>query len=156
MPSRCPECGLALDPANPRSVCDLRTRRRRSELMSALAAGIAAGGLLGFGWWFGLMQHNTWLPILNPAGPLVCLVAAPAILLARLRRVRPAIAYALGSTTFVLWATLAIAVGQLLKGVPLAGLEIDLRSTLLMGVPATVLTIAIGIGIGGALRLLLR
>ena len=62
IPSRCPECGVALDPANPRSVCDLRNRRDRVELMMALAAGIVVGGLLGFGWWFGLMKHNQWAP----------------------------------------------------------------------------------------------
>lgn len=156
VPSRCPECGLALDPSDPRTVCDLRTRRRRRELLAALAYGIMAGGLLGFGWWFGLVQHNRWLPILNVVAPLVCLGAVPAVLLARLRYARTAIAYALGSMSFVFSATLAIAVDQLLNGVPLAGLSIDFRGTLLVGVPAVALAIAMGIGAGGMLRLVLR
>ena len=86
IPSRCPECGVALDPANPRSVCDLRNRRHRVELMMALAAGIVVGGLLAFGGWFGLMKHNRWLPILNLLVPIVGLAAGPAVLCARLSR----------------------------------------------------------------------
>ena len=65
--------------------------------MMALAAGIVVGGLLAFGGWFGLMKHNRWLPILNLLIPIVCLAAVPAVLCARLARVRLAIAYAIGS-----------------------------------------------------------
>lgn len=157
MPSRCPECGLALDPANPRSVCDLRGRRHRVELMVALAAGVAAGGLLAFGWWFGLLKHNQqWIPILNWVVPIVGLAAVPAVLCARLPRVRLAIAYAIGSWSFVGWSLLAIAIDQLWRGVPISGLEIDIRGTLLVGAPVVALLIAIGLGIGGLLRVMLR
>ena len=69
--------------------------------MMALAAGIVVGGLLGFGWWFGLMKHNRGLPILNLLVPIVCLAAVPAVLCARLPRVRLAIAYAIGSWSFL-------------------------------------------------------
>jgi hypothetical protein len=68
--------------------------------MMALAAGIVVGGLLGFGWWFGLMKHHRWLPFDNLLIPLVCLAVVPAVLCARLARVRLAIAYAIGSWSF--------------------------------------------------------
>lgn len=156
MPSRCPECGLALDPANPRSVCDLRGRRHRVELMVAFTAGVAVAGLLAFGWWFGLMKLNQWMPMLNLIAPVVGLAVVPAVLCARFARVRPAIAYAIGSWSFVGWSLLAIAVDQLWRGVPISGLEIDIRGTLLVGAPVVALVIAIGLGIGGLLRVMLR
>lgn len=156
MPSRCPECGLALDPANPRSVCDLRGRRHRVELMVAFIAGVAVAGLLAFGWWFGLMKLNQWMPMLNLIAPVVGLAVVPAVLCARFARVRPAIAYAIGSWSFVGWSLLAIAIDQLWRGVPISGLEIDIRGTLLVGAPVVALVIAIGLGIGGLLRVMLR
>ena len=124
--------------------------------MVALAAGVAAGGLLAFGWWFGLMEHNQWVPILNPVVPIVGLAAVPAVLCARLPRLRLAIAYAIGSWSFVGWSLLAIAIDQLWKGVPISGLEIDIRSTFLLGGPVVVVTTAVGIGLGGLLRVMLR
>jgi hypothetical protein len=156
MPSRCPECGLALDPANPRSVCDLRGRRHRVEHMVAFTAGVAVAGLLAFGWWFGLMKFNQWMPMLNLIAPVVGLAVVPAVLCARFARVRSAIAYAIGSWSFVGWSLLAIAIDQLWQGVPISGLEIDIRGTLLVGAPAVALVIAIGLGIGGLLRVMLR
>lgn len=156
MPSRCPECGLALDPANPRSVCDLRGRRHRVELMVAFTAGVAVAGLLAFGWWFGLMKLNQWMPMLNLIAPVVGLAVVPAVLCARFARVRPAIAYAIGSWIFVGWSLLAIAIDQLRQGVPISGLKIDIRGTLLVGAPVVALVIAIGLGIGGLLRVMLR
>lgn len=156
VPSRCPECGLAIDPTNPRSVCDLRDRRRRIELMVAFTAGVAVAGLLAFGWWFGLMKLNQWMPVLNVVAPLVGLAAVPAVLCARFARVRLAIAYAIGSWSFPGWALLAIAIDQLRQGVPISGMEIGIRSTLLVGAPAVALVIAIGLGIGGLLRVMLR
>lgn len=156
MPSRCPECGLALDPANPRSVCDLRGRRHRVEHMVAFTAGVAVAGLLAFGWWFGLMEFNQWMPMLNLIAPVVGLAVVPAVLCARFARVRSAIAYAIGSWSFVGWSLLAIAIDQLWQGVPISGLEIDIRGTLLVGAPAVALVIAIGLGIGGLLRVMLR
>lgn len=156
VPNRCPECGLPIDPTNPRSVCDLRDRRHRVEFMVALAAGVAVAGLLAFGWWFGLMKLNQWMPILNVVAPLVGLAAVPAVLCAQFARVRPAIAYAIGSWSFVGWSLLAIAIDQLWRGVPISGLAIDIRSTLLVGAPAVALVLAIGLGIGGLLRVMLR
>ena len=156
VPSRCPECGLAIDPTNPRSVCDLRDRRHRVELKVALAAGVAAGGLLAFGWWFGLMEHNQWVPILNPVVPIVGLAAVPAVLCARLPRLRLAIAYAIGSWSFVGWSLVAIAIDQLWKGIPISGLAIGIRSTLLYGAPLAALVIAVGLGVGGLLRRTIR
>lgn len=155
VPSRCPECGLAIDPANPRSVCDLRDRRHRIQLILAFAAGIAVAGLLAFGWWFG-MKHNQWVPILNVVVPIVGLAAVPAGLCARFARVRPAIAYAIGSWSFVGWSLLAIALDQLWQGVPISGLSIDIGSTLLVGAPVVALVIAVGLGIGGLLRMTIR
>lgn|GEM_PF-872964 len=160
IPCRCPECGFAIDPSDPRSVCDLRKRRQRVELMVMSVAGVAVGGLLGFGYWFGLMKLNEWLPILNPIGwvivPVVVLAVVPAVLCARLSRVRPAIAYAIGSWTFVGWGTLAVAIDQLWRGVPISSLEIDIRSTLLVGAPVVALVIAVGLGVGGLIRKSIR
>ena len=156
VPSRCPECGLAIDPTNPRSVCDLRDRRHRVEIMVALAAGVAAGGLLAFGWWFGLMQHNQWIPILNVVVPIVGLAAVPAVLCARLQRVRLVIAYAIGSWSFLGWSLVAIAIDQLQRGASITGLALDFRGTFLLGGPVVVVTTAVGIGLGGLLRVMLR
>lgn len=155
-PERYPECGAALDLSNPQSVCDLRTTRPHTATIVGFAAGGAVGALLGFGWWFGLMQHNTWLPILNVIAPLVCLAAMPAILCARLARVGPTVAYAVGSLSFIFWATLAIAIDQLLQGVPLTGLSIDYRNTLLVAAPMIAVVIAIGLGFGGFIRVVFR
>ena len=102
------------------------------------------------------MKLNQWIPMLNVIAPVVCLAAMPAILCARLARVRPAIAYAIGSWSFVGWSLLAIAIDQLWQGVPISGLEIDIRGTLLVGAPVVALVIAIGLGIGGLLRVMLR
>ena len=156
IPSRCPECGVALDPANPRSVCDLRNRRDRVELIMALAAGIVVGGLLAFGGWFGLMKHNRWLPILNLLVPIVGLAAGPAILCARLPRVRLAIAYAIGSWSFLGWYLLAIAIDQLQQGASITGLGLDFRGTFVVGGPVVVVTTAVGIGLGGLVRVIVR
>ena len=156
VPSRCPECGLAIDPTNPRSVCDLRDRRHRVEIMVALAAGVAAGGLLAFGGWFGLMKHNRWLPILNLLVPIVGLAAGPAILCARLPRVRLAIAYAIGSWSFLGWYLLAIAIDQLQQGASITGLGLDFRGTFVVGGPVVVVTTAVGIGLGGLVRVIVR
>ena len=124
--------------------------------MVALAAGIVVGGLLGFGWWFGLMKHNRWLPILNLLIPIVCLAAAPAILCARLARVRLAIAYAIGSWSFLGWSLVAIAIDQLQQGVSITGLELSFRSSLLVGGPVVAVTTAVGIGLGGLVRVIVR
>jgi hypothetical protein len=156
VPNRCPECGLAIDPSDPRSVCDLRNRRHRVELMVAFVAGVAVAGLLAFGWWFGLMKLNQWMPMLNLVAPVVGLAVVPAVLCAQLARARPAIAYAIGSWSFVGWSLLAIAIDQLWRGVPISGLEIDIRGTLLVGAPVVALVIAIGLGIGGLLRVMRR
>ena len=156
IPSLCPECGVALDPANPRSVCDLRNRRHRVELMMALAAGIVVGGLLGFGWWFGLMKHNRWLPILNLLIPIVCLAAVPAVLCARLARVRLAIVYAIGSWSFLGWSLVAIAIDNLQYGYSINSLGLDLRGTFLRGGPVVALVTAVGIGLGGLVRVIVR
>jgi hypothetical protein len=103
--------------------------------MVALAAGIVVGGLLGFGWWFGLMKHNQWLPILNLPVPIICLAAGPAVLCARLARVRLAIAYAIGSWSFLGWSLVA---------------------TFLVGGPVVALVTAVGIGLGGLVRVIVR
>ena len=124
--------------------------------MVALAAGVAAGGLLAFGWWFGLMEHHQWVPILNPVVPIVGLAAVPAVLCARLPRLRLAIAYAIGSWSFVGWSLVAIAIDQLWKGIPISGLTLGIRSTLLYGAPLAALVIAVGLGVGGLLRRTIR
>ncbi len=125
--------------------------------MVALAAGVAAGGLLAFGWWFGLLKHNQqWIPILNWVVPIVGLAAVPAVLCARLPRVRLAIAYAIGSWSFVGWSLLAVAIDQLWKGVPISRLEIGFLSGFLVTGPVVVVTTAVGIGLGGLLRVMLR
>ena len=124
--------------------------------MVALAAGIVVGGLLAFGGWFGLMKHNRWLPILNLLVPIIGLAAGPAILCARLPRVRLAIAYAIGSWSFLGWYLLAIAIDQLQQGVSITGLELSFRSSLLVGGPVVAVTTAVGIGLGGLLRVMLR
>jgi len=156
IPCRCPECGLAIDPSDPRSVCDLRKRRQRVELMAMFVAGVAVAGLLAFGWWFGLMKRNEWLPMLNVIAPVVVLAVVPAVLCARLSRVRPAIAYAIGSWTFVGWSMVVIAIDQLWQGVPISSLEIDIRSTLLVAAPIIALVIAVGLGVGGLIRKFIR
>ena len=124
--------------------------------MMALAAGIVVGGLLAFGWWFGLMQHNQWIPILNVVVPIVGLAAVPAVLCARLPRVRLAIAYAIGSWSFLGWYLLAIAIDQLQQGVSITGLELSFRSSLLVGGPVVAVTTAVGIGLGGLVRVIVR
>lgn len=124
--------------------------------MVALAAGVAAGGLLAFGWWFGLMKHNQWVPILNVVVPIVGLAAVPAVLCARLQRVRLAIAYAIGSWSFLGWSLVAIAIDQLQQGASITGLALDIRSTFLVGGPVVVVITAVGIGLGGLLRKTIR
>ena len=123
--------------------------------MMALAAGIVVGGLLGFGWWF-LMKHNRWLPFDNLLIPIVCLAVVPAILCARLARVRLAIAYAIGSWSFLGWSLVAIAIDQLQQGVSITGLELSFRSSLLVGGPVVAVTTAVGIGLGGLVRVIVR
>ena len=122
----------------------------------ALAAGIVVGGLLGFGWWFGLMKHNQWLPILNLLVPIVCLAAVPAVLCARLPRVRLAIAYAIGSWSFLGWSLVAIAIDNLQYGYSINSLGLDLRGTFLRGGPVVALVTAVGIGLGGLVRVIVR
>lgn len=122
--------------------------------MVMFVAGVAVAGLLAFAWWFGLMAHNQRIPILNVVLPIIGLAAVPAVLCAGLPRVRPAIAYAIGSWSFVGWSMVAIAIDQLWKGVPISGLEIDIRSTLLVGAPGVAVVIAVGLGVGGVGRLL--
>lgn len=124
--------------------------------MMALAAGIVVGGLLGFGWWFGLMKHNQWLPILNLLVPIICLAAVPAVLCARLARVRLAIAYAIGSWSFLGWSLVAIAIDNLQYGYSINSLGLDLRGTFLRGGPVVALVTAVGIGIGGLVRVIVR
>ena len=124
--------------------------------MMALAAGIVVGGLLGFGWWFGLMKHNQWLPILNLLVPIVCLAAVPAVLCARLARVRLAIAYAIGSWSFLGWSLVAIAIDNLQQGFSINSLGLDLRGTFLRGGPVVALVTAVGIGLGGLVRVIVR
>ena len=124
--------------------------------MMALAAGIVVGGLLGFGWWFGLMKHNQWLPILNLLVPIVCLAAMPAVLCARLPRVRLAIAYAIGSWSFLGWSLVAIAIDNLQYGYSINSLGLDLRGTFLRGGPVVALVTAVGIGLGGLVRVIVR
>jgi hypothetical protein len=124
--------------------------------MMALAAGIVVGGLLGFGWWFGLMKHNRWLPFDNLLILIVCLAAGPAVLCARLARVRLAIAYAIGSWSFLGWSLVAIAIDQLQQGVSITGLELSFRSSLLVGGPVVAVTTAVGIGLGGLVRVIVR
>ncbi len=124
--------------------------------MMALATGIVVAGLLAFGGWFGLMKHNRWLPILNLLVPIVCLAAGPAVLCARLPRVRLAIAYAIGSWSFLGWYLLAIAIDQLQQGVSITGLELSFRSSLLVGGPVVAVTTAVGIGLGGLVRAIVR
>ena len=124
--------------------------------MVALAAGIVVGGLLGFGWWFGLMKHNQWLPILNLLVPIVCLAAVPAVLCARLARVRLAIAYAIGSWSFLGWSLVAIAIDNLQQGFSINSLGLDLRGTFLRGGPVVALVTAVGIGLGGLVRVIVR
>ena len=124
--------------------------------MMALAAGIVVGGLLGFGWWFGLMKHNQWLPILNLLVPIVCLAAVPAVLCARLPRVRLAIAYAIGSWSFLGWSLVAIAIDNLQYGYSINSLGLDLRGTFLRGGPVVALVTAVGIGLGGLVRVIVR
>ena len=124
--------------------------------MMALAAGIVVGGLLGFGWWFGLMKHNQWLPILNLLVPIICLAAVPAVLCARLPRVRLAIAYAIGSWSFLGWSLVAIAIDNLQYGYSINSLGLDLRGTFLRGGPVVALVTAVGIGLGGLVRVIVR
>ena len=124
--------------------------------MMALAAGIVVGGLLGFGWWFGLMKHNRWLPILNLLIPIVCLAAGPAVLCARLARVRLAIVYAIGSWSFLGWSLVAIAIDNLQYGYSINSLGLDLRGTFLRGGPVVALVTAVGIGLGGLVRVIVR
>ena len=124
--------------------------------MMALAAGIVVGGLLGFGWWFGLMKHNQWLPILNLLVPIVCLAAVPAVLCARLARVRLAIVYAIGSWSFLGWSLVAIAIDNLQYGYSINSLGLDLRGTFLRGGPVVALVTAVGIGLGGLVRVIVR
>jgi len=122
----------------------------------AFAAGVAVAGLLAFGWWFGLMKLNQWIPMLNLIAPVIGLAVLPAVLCVRFARVRPAIAYAIGSWSFVGWSLLAFAIDQLWQGVPISGLEIDIRGTLLVGAPGVALVIAMGLGVGGLLRKTIR
>ena len=122
----------------------------------ALAAGIVVGGLLAFGGWFGLMKHNRWLPILNLLVPIVGLAAGPAILCARLPRVRLAIAYAIGSWSFLGWSLVAIAIDNLQYGYSINSLGLDLRGTFLRGGPVVALVTAVGIGLGGLVRVIVR
>ena len=124
--------------------------------MVALAAGIVVGGLLGFGWWFGLMKHNQWLPILNLLVQIICLAAVPAVLCARLPRVRLAIAYAIGSWSFLGWSLVAIAIDNLQQGYSITDLGLDFRGTFLMGCPVVALVTAVGIGLGGLVRVIVR
>ena len=124
--------------------------------MMALAAGIVVGALLGFGWWFGLMKHNQWLPILNLLVPIVCLAAVPAVLCARLPRVRLAIAYAIGSWSFLGWSLVAIAIDNLQYGYSINSLGLDLRGTFFRGGPVVALVTAVGIGLGGLVRVIVR
>ena len=124
--------------------------------MVALAAGIVVGGLLGFGWWFGLMKHNQWLPILNLLVPIICLAAVPAVLCARLPRVRLAIAYAIGSWSFLGWSLVAIAIDNLQYGYSINSLGLDLRGTFLRGGPVVALVTAVGIGLGSLVRVIVR
>jgi len=124
--------------------------------MAMFVAGVAVAGLLAFGWWFGLMKRNEWLPMLNVIAPVVVLAVVPAVLCARLSRVRPAIAYAIGSWTFVGWSMVVIAIDQLWQGVPISSLSIDIRSTLLVAAPIIALVIAVGLGVGGLIRKSIR
>ncbi len=124
--------------------------------MMALAAGIVVGGLLAFGGWFGLMKHNRWLPILNLLVPIVCLAAGPAVLCARLARVRLAIAYAIGSWSFLGWSLVAIAIDNLQQGYSITDLGLSFRSSLLVGGPVVAVTTAVGIGLGGLVRVIVR
>ena len=124
--------------------------------MVALAAGIVVGGLLGFGCWFGLMKHNRWLPILNLLIPIVCLAAGPAVLCARLARVRLAIAYAIGSWSFLGWSLVAIAIDNLQQGYSITDLGLDFRGTFLRAGPVVALVTAVGIGLGSLVRVIVR
>ena len=124
--------------------------------MMALAAGIVVGGLLGFGWWFGLMKHNRWLPILTFLVPIVCLAAGPAVLCARLARVRLAIAYAIGSWSFLGWSLVAIAIDNLQQGYSITDLGLDFRGTFLRAGPVVALVTAVGIGLGSLVRVIVR
>jgi len=124
--------------------------------MMALAAGIVVGGLLGFGWRFGLMKHNRWLPFDNTLILIVCLAVVPAVLCARLARVRLAIAYAIGSWSFLGWSLVAIAIDNLQQGYSITDLGLDFRGTFLTGGPVVALVTAVGIGLGGLVRVIVR
>lgn len=126
------------------------------ELVVALAAGVAASALLGFGWWFGLMKRNDALPILNAIIPPFCLAGAPAVLCVWLSRVRTVIAYVIGSWSFVGWALMAIAIDQLQQGVSWGGLNIDVGTTLKVGLPISIGITVVGLGVGVVMRRMLH
>ena len=86
--------------------------------MVAFTAGVAVAGLLAFGWWFGLMKLNQWIPMLNLIAPVAGLAVVPAVLCVRFARVRPAIAYAIGSWSFVGWSVTAVHRDPFGSGVP--------------------------------------
>lgn len=102
------------------------------------------------------MKHNRWLPILNLLIPIVCLAAVPAVLCARLARVRLAIVYAIGSWSFLGWSLVAIAIDNLQYGYSINSLGLDLRGTFLRGGPVVALVTAVGIGLGGLVRVIVR
>jgi len=126
------------------------------ELVVALAAGVAASALLGFGWWFGLMKRNDELPILNAIVPIVWLAGAPAVLCVWLSRVRTVIASVIGSWSFVGWALMAIAIDQLQQGVSWGGLNIDVGTTLKVGLPISIGITVVGLGVGVVMRRMLH
>jgi hypothetical protein len=78
--------------------------------------------------------------------------AGPAVLCARLPRVRLAIAYAIGSWSFLGWSLVAIAIDQLQQGYSITNLGLDFRGTFLSGGPV----VAVGIGLGGLVRVIVR
>lgn len=164
IPSNCPECGVALDPANPLSVRDIEGRverwlRRRElaiEFVTGFVTGLAVCAPLGFLWWFGLIAYNMSRPNLNLLIMQVCLGCVPAVLLARTKHVWNSIGYAIGTWSFFVWASLALAVDQMWHGVSLTRVLDNAVFNLPMGVLYVVIPTSVGLAIGGLVRVVGR
>lgn len=148
IPHNCPECGAPLDPSDSRTVIDLARAKRRRQSLVALAMGVLAGAALGFGWWCVLTKHNRAIPVLNQIVPIALLMIPPAVIATRRERMRNACSYAIGSTSFVGWGLLAVAVDQLRQGASLNSLDVSVASSLKVGLPVVVIAAMIGLGAG--------
>lgn len=152
IPATCPECGARLDPSDTGSVRDIEWWRRRRTLIATTCAGVAVAAVFAFFWWFAMMKHNRWMPLLNQLVPLGFFALGPLVVMVRAKHPAPAIGYALGSWSFVLWCLVAIAVDQLLQGASLSSLNIEYASAFRIALPAVAIMSTLGLLVGAAIR----